>query len=433
MVNNKENIHFTVIIPTKDRAQYLYHSLRTCSNQDYENLEIIVSDDGSIDNTREVVEEAARKDPRIHYITPGSCLGMLDNFEFALNHVKPGFVIALGGDDGLLPNSIRRMQKIIEETGKELLSWPTATFFYANTKIDNGQIIFPLIKGKPTSGTRIINSNTFLERQSKNLFYISDIESPMIYVKGVVSTTLIEKVKNRSIDGRFYSCSTPDGYSGIVLAGEVEEYAFCGEPLSIHGVSPTSQGLGYLSSNESAKKQSDDFFKNVEKKPMHEELASQPYSPLISLMTADFLLTARDLPGWTGKFSPINYKKLLSKALSELEDGLFPEDRISREVNILYRIAEQKGLTEYFLKKLKRSKRNSRRPLEGNAMSSRLLYIDAKQYDINNIFEASYIAHYFHQIFPKLNLTIFWKMLTNSIKYRLLSLNKRNKLPNKFN
>ncbi len=62
---------FTVIIPTKDRAEYLHHTLRTCSNQEYENLEIIVSDDGGSDNTEAVVLEAARKDARIKYITPG--------------------------------------------------------------------------------------------------------------------------------------------------------------------------------------------------------------------------------------------------------------------------------------------------------------------------------------------------------------------------
>ncbi len=48
MSNTKDNVHFTIIIPTKDRAQYLEQTLKTCTNQDYENLEIIVSDDGSV-------------------------------------------------------------------------------------------------------------------------------------------------------------------------------------------------------------------------------------------------------------------------------------------------------------------------------------------------------------------------------------------------
>src|SRR4051812_9107127 len=61
---------FSVIIPCKNRGQYLAHTLRTCSTQKYERLEIIVSDDGSTDDTREVVHELARTDARIRYTSP---------------------------------------------------------------------------------------------------------------------------------------------------------------------------------------------------------------------------------------------------------------------------------------------------------------------------------------------------------------------------
>ena len=149
-------------------------------------------------------------------------------------------------------------------------------------------------------------------------------------------------------------------------------------------------------------------------------------------MTADFLLTARDLPGWQGKFSPIDYKKLISIALIEIEDGLFPEDRVLRELNILYRIAEHNNLKDFFLKKLKKSKKNSRRPLEGNAISPRLLYIDALEFKVNNVFDASYVAHYTHIILPRLGFKIFFKMLINSIKYRYLTFKKGEPLPNNF-
>jgi glycosyltransferase involved in cell wall biosynthesis len=424
MIEKNNVIHFTIIIPTKDRAEYLYQTLRTCINQDYENLEIIVSDDGSVDNSRKLVEEIAKKDFRVRLISPGSGVGMLDNFEFALNHAKPGYVIALGGDDGLMPNSIARMRDILLETRMELLTWPTSTYFYPKTKMANGQLILHMIKGKLTSGLKIIKSKPFLERQAKNLFYISDIESPMIYVKSVVSTNLIAKVKSRSKEGRFYSCSTPDGYSGIVLAGEVDSYAYSGAPLSIHGVSPTSQGLGYLTKSKEAKEHSEEFFKKTEKQPMHIELASQPYSPLISLMTADFLLTARDLPGWPGKFSPIDYKSLLCKALTEIEDGLFPEASIARELNTLFNIAKYHNLLDFFTEKLNKSKKNSRRHLEGNAISPRLLYFDAVEYNIFNVFDASYVAHFAHQIIPKLSLKTFIKMILNSLRYRFLSFKK---------
>src|SRR5437868_4590311 len=141
MAISESNPRFTVIIPTKDRARYLHHTLRTCAMQEYENLEVIVSDDGSTDDTREVVQEAARQDPRIRYVSPGGGVGMLENFEYALREVKPGYVIALGGDDGLMPHGIRGMRDLLRNTGRELLCWPAPAYFYAKTRMEMAQMV----------------------------------------------------------------------------------------------------------------------------------------------------------------------------------------------------------------------------------------------------------------------------------------------------
>ena len=208
MTKTASNPLFTVIIPTKDRAEYLHHTLRTCSTQDYENLEIIVSDDGSSDGTKAMVAEAARKDARVKYITPGS-VGMRDNFEFALDHVKPGYVIALGGDDGILPYGISQMWRALEETGMDLLTWRPLTFTYSGVRPGKAQLALSR-HGK----SKILRSSEYLGRQVKNLNYLHDFESPMFYIKGVVATKLVERVRSRTKDGRFYVCPTPDGFSG---------------------------------------------------------------------------------------------------------------------------------------------------------------------------------------------------------------------------
>lgn len=416
---------FTVIIPTKDRADYLQHTLRTCSLQDYEDLEIIVSDDGSMDHTREVTEEAARKDQRIRYVSPGTGVGMRDNFEFALNQVKPGYVIALGGDDGLLPYGIRGMRDLLHDTGQEMLAWPAPVYSYANTETVSGRLAL-----YRQSGHKIVDSNDFLQRQAKNLHYTSDLESPMFYVKGVTTTRLVDIVRSRSSEGRFYTCSTPDGYSGIVLAGEVLSYAFSGEPFSIYGVSPTSQGLGYLANNYEAKRRSEAFFREATQKPMHAELASQPYSPLISLMTADYILSIRDLPGWPGRFPSINYRSMLVKSLDELAHGLYAESRITRELGILYKIAERHGLGEFFRERVSaKRKRMKKKPFEHNAISPKMVFLDCNQYGICNIFDAAYVAYYYHGIVKKLSMRLVLHMLTNSFNYGLQSLRKSDHFP----
>ncbi|MBI3130022.1 MAG: glycosyltransferase family 2 protein [Acidobacteria bacterium] len=416
---------FTVIIPTKDRADYLHHTLRTCALQDYENFEVIVSDDGSTDHTREVVEAAARLDPRIRYVSPGVGVGMRDNFEFALNQVRPGFVLALGGDDGLLPYGVRGMHEVLRETGRELLAWPAPIFSYPKAKMETGQLVLHRY-----SGRRVIPSNAFLERQTKHLYYVNDPESPMFYVKGVTSTRLVDRVRSRSADGRFYGCATPDGYSGIVLAGEVEDYAFSGEPFSIFGTSPTSQGLGYLANDESAKQQSEKFFNEVAQRPMHEELARQPYSPLITLMTVDYLLTARDLPGWPGTFPPIDYERVLLNSLMELAHGLYGEGRVIRELGILAEIAEHQQLGSIFRKQVGKMRRfQSKAPFEGNGISTRQLFLDCSMLGIQNVFDAAYVAHYYAQIKDKMTTSVIFGMLKNSISYRLKSMRMGDRFP----
>jgi hypothetical protein len=105
-----------------------------------------------------------------------------------------------------------------------------------------------------------------------------------------------------------------------------------------------------------------------------------------SLVTADYLLTARDLPGWPGRPPAIDFRKLLLKGLAELKDGLFAHDRIARELSILYGIAERHGLGDFFRKVA----RNARRSLEGNAISSRRIYLDGSRLGIENVLDTAY-------------------------------------------
>ncbi|PDT74089.1 glycosyltransferase family A protein [Bradyrhizobium sp. C9] len=419
------NPRFTIVIPTKDRADYLYHTLRTCSAQDYDNLVVIVSDDGSTDHTKDVVMDAASRDARIRYMKNGMAPGMRDNFEFALNQAERGFVMALGSDDGIMPRGITGMRNVLCDTGLELLSWASPLFVYAGVRDPRGQLMLYHPKKD-----RLIESRQFLARQAQHLNYLGDVESPMTYVKGVASTRLVRQVQARSADGRFYRCPTPDGYSGIVLAGEVERFAFSGIPFAIYGLSPTSQGLNYLTSDEAAKKNSDSFFKSVDAVPMHRELAGQPYSPLITLMTVDYLLTARDLPGWRGTFSSIDFKRVIVSSIAELAHGLYSEERLLREMQILKMIADHHGLGPYFEGTLRKSRRRkAKQPFAGNGINLRLILLDAVDYGIADIFDASVAASHLQPFYANLMPRNLVKIFRRSLDYFLASTGRGSPFP----
>jgi glycosyltransferase involved in cell wall biosynthesis len=57
-----------IVLPTYNRAARLPGTLRSCLQQTHRNLEVIVVDDGSTDNTSEVVAAFQREDSRVRYL-----------------------------------------------------------------------------------------------------------------------------------------------------------------------------------------------------------------------------------------------------------------------------------------------------------------------------------------------------------------------------
>lgn len=403
---------FTVIIPEKDRAEYLVHTLKTCMIQEYPNFEVIVSDDCSEDNSVEVARGAAQKDPRIKVFAHDHHLGMRDNFEFALNQVRPGYVMALGGDDGLIPGCIQRMHEILKETGKELMTWTPAGFSYPSP-LNEESIFYVRRKHAPLE---LRKSKDFLAQLTRTFDY-QVMGCPMFYIYGVASTKLVDRVKARTKDHSFYYCPTPDGFSGVVLAGEVEDFVMCYEPLSIGGSTIKSQGDNYFRTDAKSRKESEEFFNDNVRRTMHSELASQPYSPLVTLMTADYLLTARDLPGWPGQVPEISFEKLLKKSFEYMANSYYDLSVLPRELKILREIAKQHDLLSLFeaLMRNTRKKDLKHKFVSGLAVTNSIRF-SAKDIGIYNIYDASLAVKFAYEFFGKFSYRQFGEIISNNIK-----------------
>lgn len=428
MEKKTEYPKFTVIIPQKDRSEYLIHTLRTCMIQDYPNFEIIVGDDCSEDNTVDMVRELQKQDPRIKLLAHDHHVGMRMNFELALAEVKEGYVMALGGDDGLVPGCIWRMYEIFKETGAELLTWRNAAFKYP---IEGNATTLFIVPKKKFKGVKMIKSSNFLNKIAATMFYL-DEECPMFYVKGIASMSIVNKVKERTPDGSFYYCPTPDGFSGVVLAGEVDEYAYTCEPLSIAGDSPKSQGRNYRRTDEKSKKESQQFFDDNARKTMHKELASQPYSPLHTLMTADYLLTARDLPGWSGKFNMFTWEHLIRKTFKFLEKADFANEVLVREMKILREIAIQHDLLELFNELLEKTERRlvKKGIVDGFLVTPKVFEFDGREMGMTNIFDAALATPFAYNFFNKVSLKFCYEWFKRTV-YVILNERKytKTKLP----
>ena len=91
----------SIIIPTRNRAHLLKYALRSAIQQSYQNIEIVVCDNYSTDNTIEVVESFNSQN--IIYVRTNNALSMPDNWEFALHKASGEYITYLTDDSYLLP------------------------------------------------------------------------------------------------------------------------------------------------------------------------------------------------------------------------------------------------------------------------------------------------------------------------------------------
>ncbi|HSC49502.1 MAG TPA: glycosyltransferase family 2 protein [Gaiellaceae bacterium] len=96
----------TVFIPTYNRALLLPHAIRSVLEQTFDDLRLLISDNASEDETREVV--ASFDDPRIEYVRQPENLGLLGNQNWFLERVETDFALILGDDDIVYPTLLER-------------------------------------------------------------------------------------------------------------------------------------------------------------------------------------------------------------------------------------------------------------------------------------------------------------------------------------
>ena len=97
----------SVIIPAYNADKYIERTIRSVLLQDYENIEIIIIDDGSTDNTATVVKKLVNEDKRLHYVHQrNGGVSSARNHGYKLS--KGEYLAFLDADDVWLPENIRK-------------------------------------------------------------------------------------------------------------------------------------------------------------------------------------------------------------------------------------------------------------------------------------------------------------------------------------
>lgn len=371
-------MRLTVVIPTADRADTLQSALKTVVSQDYADLQIIVSDNASKDDTFEVV--SSFNDSRIEYINPGKRLGMSSNWEYALNSVKGDYVFFLGDDDGLLPNACQNIALLLQSTRSRAVTWEKLNYSWPNSYSSPNQLDLRL-----DQKYFWINGRSLLKAIANG--FTSYGRLPNLYTS-FVSVNDISIIRRKN--SRFFNSVTPDVYSGLVLAHAIPPYIFSTRPFSINGGSAKSNGQSIHRPDNFSEK----FFNES-------DISINPLIPVIpgsiaSCVGESFLQAQKLRLVGKLKLNQHRYHSLICKELGRLTSL----DTKIRGLNTLLKIACSQRMRSRIYRQIQLSTKDD--TLErfssppsgswGNCHGNCRIRLDASQLGVKDVYSASLLA-----------------------------------------
>lgn len=123
-----------ILMSTYNGQQFLAEQIRSIQDQSYTDWTLFIRDDGSSDNTEEILKDFERQDSRIHLIDSDKSdnLGVIKSFHKLVNHDRADYYFFSDQDDVWLPN---KLQLSLKEAQNYLADLPLMV--YMDLKVVN--------------------------------------------------------------------------------------------------------------------------------------------------------------------------------------------------------------------------------------------------------------------------------------------------------
>jgi glycosyltransferase involved in cell wall biosynthesis len=222
------NYLVSIAIPTVDRLDYLKEAVASALAQTYEEIEILIGDDGTTAEIEKWGRSISRIDLRIRYQRRERHLGMAGNWNALVDAARGEFVIIIGDDDRLLPDFVQRLTEIIP---------PSAEVAFANHYLIDRE------------GVRLeTESRQLTSHYHRDKLPAGEILNPAISVwrnsipmsAAMVRTAVVRRLRFKE------DLNTPEIEFFARLAQEGAHFFFTPEYLAeyrVHGNSATGSGL----------------------------------------------------------------------------------------------------------------------------------------------------------------------------------------------
>ncbi len=254
VTNQKEfenqDIKFSVLLPTKNRLGLLKYAVKSVLQQNYDNWEIIISDNCSQEDVQGYVKDL--NDCRIKYLRTDKPLTVTENWNNANDAATGDYIIMLGDDDALLPDFFTKCREILQEARRpEILTFGAYLYLQPDVspvspKGNVAKLVFPFVKPEGVDKEYYYvakNDRRNLVQDSLNFRY--NFGFNMQYF--LYSRDFIARAK---FFGELYQPPYPDYYTANIMLLLAKTFVVLPEPMVIIGITPKSYGYYYLNNIE---------------------------------------------------------------------------------------------------------------------------------------------------------------------------------------
>ena len=230
---------FSVLLPTRNRLEYLRYAVESVRRQSYGDWEIVISDNDSEDDICGYV--ASLGDDRLRYCRTASFVPVTENWNNALDRAVGDWVVMLGDDDGLLPGYFDRLREALTQNPDPDFIYSSALFFaYPGVMPDRPEGFIRRDVNKYFFGT----APYMLDRTEAHAIAQGYLDFRMPVASNMqfaaISRRAIDRLRSKA--GQFFCSPYPDFYATPALFLTSARILIIPEPLVVIGITPKSYG-----------------------------------------------------------------------------------------------------------------------------------------------------------------------------------------------
>lgn len=158
----------SVFVVTYNQEEFIGSAIQSVLDQDYENLEIVIGDDCSTDNTWLIVQDYQRRYPeKIRAFRNSRNLGITGNSNEVLKRCAGKYVAHMGGDDLFLPGKISAQVSVMESDPNIVLCYHDVEMFNSDDNrtlrySNSGMFSAPPIAGRAGRIAKVLTKRNFM-------------------------------------------------------------------------------------------------------------------------------------------------------------------------------------------------------------------------------------------------------------------------------